>query len=442
MTFSLDARAAHWGDRTAVVDVSEARRDEEAETIDRDRYSYAELAAIAERFAASLADRDVDAGDTVCVVSRNRVRVLALFFACRRLGATFAPLSHRLTPKTVSRPLERLEPAIVVTESAQRDLTRAVQHAKTVAFDELGRSGDAGTDSDADAGFDTAPNLETETPVPDGTPLVTLHDDPEATDSDRGADPDPDAAVTFSERAVEANCRAVATTWGLGRADCTPLLLPLSAPDGLLRTALPTLYSAGTLLLDRAFDPGDTLEAIRREPVTWLAGRTAELRDLAANDDADALGALEWVVGEGPVSEEVRNAFLERGVPVAGAYGCHACPTALAQPVGGGIGGEAGIEAESAAGTEIQTEPGDGGVGYPLFDCRVRLVADDSVVEGAGEGRLEVAGPMVADGASGSDDAEAATDWVATGNRFRRDEDGRYYPADLEDDVAGAVDES
>ncbi|WP_276255252.1 class I adenylate-forming enzyme family protein [Halomontanus rarus] len=430
MTFSLDARAAHWGDRTAVVDVSEARRDEEAETIDRDRYSYAELAAIADRFAASLADRDVDAGDTVCVVSRNRVRVLALFFACRRLGATFAPLSHRLTPKTVSRPLERLEPAIVVTESAQRDLTRAVQHAKTVAFDELGRSGEAGTD------LDSATDLESRST--DGTPLVTLHDDPGGTDSNRGADPDPDAAVTFSERAVEANCRAVVTTWGLGRADCTPLLLPLSAPDGLLRTALPALYSGGTLLLDRAFDPGDTLEAIRREPVTVLVGRRAELRDLAANDDADALGALEWVVGEGPVSEEVRNAFLERGVPVAGAYGCPACPTALAQPVGGGIGGDTEVE----AGSTTETEPGDGGVGHPLFDCRVRLVADDSVVEGAGEGRLEVAGPMVADGASGSDDAEAATDWVATGDRFRRDEDGRYYPVDFEDDVAGAVDES
>ncbi|MCU4742281.1 class I adenylate-forming enzyme family protein [Natronoglomus mannanivorans] len=430
MTLSLDARAAHWGDRTAVVDVSEARRDEEAETVDRDRdrdrYSYAELAAIADRFVASLSEHGIDAGDTVCVISRNRVRVLALFFACRRLGTTFAPLSHRLTPKTVSRPLERLEPAVVVTESAQRDLTRAVQHAKTVTFDDLS----AEIDTDDDPSSSVVPDLETdlESPAPDGTPLVTLHGDPGGTDSDRGADPEPDAAVGFSADATEANCRTVAATWGLGRTDCTPLVLPLSAPDGLLRVALPTLYAGGTLLLDRAFDPGDTLEAIRREPVTGLVGRRAELRDLAANDDADALETLEWAVSDGPIESEVRNTYLERGVPVSGTYGCPACPTALAQPIGGVSGSEG--EGESA----VETATENGSVGYPLFDCRVRLVADGSVVEGVGEGRLEVAGPMVADGSDG-DSGGAADDWIDTDDRFRRDEDGRYYPVDLEDEA-------
>lgn len=381
MTLSLAVRGAHWGDRTAVVDISAARRDTPK------RYSYADLAGLASGFETALADRGLASGDTVAVLSRNRVRTLALPFACRRLGATFVPVSHRHTPATVAGPVDRIEPDLVVAEDAQGDLLSALpEETPTATFDGLDAD-DPDVDSDPDPPGDGGDRGD--------APLLTL---PIVSEPSEGSGVE--EIAVFPAEAVEATCRSVATTWGLGRADRTPLTLPLSAPDGLLRVALPTLYSGGTLLIDRAFDPDDVAAVVADEPVTFLAGRTAELRGLA---EAGLTGAdCEFVVADAAVPAEIEAAYRERGIAVRRAYGAPICPTVLSGP----------------------TTDGDGeGMGRPVFDCRARLVGDGPV-SGDGEGALEVAGPMVADRPEdeGGDDG-----WRPTGDRFRRDADGRYH---------------
>lgn len=397
MTLSIERRAELWGDRTAIVDVAETRLDAPSETVDERRVSYAELSARSERLAAGLAATGIGADDAVAVLSRNRIDAIALAFACRRLGATFAPISHRLTPATVSRPLERIEPTIVVHEPAQRDLVRVLAPTDTATFADL-----------ADAGTDPPP----ETPPADDDPLWYVHGD--------GGAP----VVAFSREAVERNCVAATATFGFGRRDSAPLLLPLSSPDGLLRAAFPLLYVGGTLLLDRAFDPGDALEATRRADATVLVGRETEYRELAGRDGfEEALSSVSCSICETPVDERVRNVLLERGVSLVGARGYLACPTALVTV------GDAADAAES---------------GYrPVLDCSARLV-DDGVLEGAGEGRLQLSGPLLADGSvdrveSGDgDDSEREVEaddggrfvngWFDTGTRVRRDDRGVYYP--------------
>ncbi len=376
MTLSLSARADHWSDRTAVVDISAARRDSPK------RYSYADLAAMAAGFETTLADRGVGPGDTVAVLSRTRVRTLALPFACRRLGATIAPVSHRHTPATVPGPIDQLEPELVVAEEAQGDLLAALEGESTATFGDL-------ADADAD-GSGAEPSDDR--PDRSEAPLLTLPVVSEPSDGSglKGV-------VEFPADAVEATCRSVATTWGLGRADRVALTLPLSAPDGLLRVAFPTLYAGGTLLLDRAFDPADLVAAVGDEPATVLAGRTAELRGLIEAGFPEAASGCE-VVADAGVSAEIRAEYRERGLGVRRAYGAPICPTVLSGPAADGEGLR------------------------PLFDCRVRLV-DDGPVEGAGAGRLEIAGPMVGDRPEAG-----GGDWRSPGDRFRRDEDGRYHP--------------
>lgn len=411
MTLSLERRAARWGDRTAVVDVSEGRRYAPAETIDADRVSYADLSAAAASVAGRLAGRGIDAGDTVCVCTRDRVAALATLFACRRLGATFAPISHRLTPATVSRPLDALDPDIVVSEPAQRDLVRDLPPARTAALDDLA---------------DVDPDPVDPTPPTDSGPLLALHGEPGT------------PVVAFSADAVERNCVAAVATWGLGPADVAMPFVPLSTPDGLLRAALPTLYVGGTVLLDRAFDPGDALAAVAREGATVLVGRAAAFRDLAAEASGDALGSVAWGVCEAPLPEDVRNPYLERGVPIVRAYGRVECPTACCQ---------------SRAACDRE------GVGRPILDCEARLVDDGDVLGGAAEGTLELSGPVLADGYVERGDAadervetaEAAEGRTVgdvapapagerpagafadgrfdTGERFRRDERGEYRRA-------------
>ncbi len=411
VTLSLARRADRFPDRTAGVDISADRLSVPAATIHEDRVSYGELSAIATRTAERLAALGIGPGDTVCLVTRNRVVSLGLFFACRRLGATLAPISHFLTPASVERPFDVLEPEIVVAEPAQRDLVRSIPFDRSVTLAELSETDRAGITVDARR--------------PGESPPLALH----------GQSGRPVAG--YASETLESNCRTAIAAWGLAANDVVPLTTPLAAPNGLVRVALSVLYVGGTLLLDRAFDPGDTTRAIAMEDATLLSGRATVLRDIAAESDFDAAAdALERAICEAPVDEDVIEPYRDRDVPIARVYGRLECPTATSE----------GVADDTRAG-----DADDLPVGHPVPGCRARLVDDEgTVLEGAAVGRLRVSGPVVADGyvtPAGIDDDQSAepaslpsaedddadnrsrfTDgWFDTGDRFRRDDTGGYH---------------
>ena len=418
VTLSLARRAERFPDRTAIVDVSEERLYAPAETIHENRVTYDELSAMATRTAEHLSALGVETGDIVCLVTRNRVASLALLFACRRLEATFFPISHWLTPASVERPFDGTDPDLVVSEAAQRDLVRSIPFDRTVTLDEL-------AEADRDS-FEATDGSGGE------LPLLLLHGD------------DGRPIVGYSERALEWNCISNLVTWRLSADDVVPLVTPLSAADGLVRAALSTLYVGGTLLLDRAFDPGDTLVAVESERATFLAGRNQSLSDLTAESGfADRADSLERVVVEGPMDDDVRERYREAGVSVARAYGRLECPTALSQSLESTDASSSTAESPTRNATDV---------GRPVPDCRVRLRdADGTVLEGEATGRLELSGPVVAGGyvnAAGTDDEnrDAGADvrnelsddidgrgrfgdgWFETGERFRRTSKDAYRP--------------
>lgn len=387
-------------DRTAVIDISEERLYAPAETIHEDRITYDGLSTLTDWLGARLAGFGIETGDTVCLVSRNRVTSLALLFACRRLGATFAPISHLLTPVTVERPFDALDPELVVAEPAQRDLVRSIPFDRSVTLPDL-------TDVEPTDRWSTDPDAS--------RTLLALHGD------------DGRPVATFSARTLESNCIAAILTWGFSQDTVAPIPTRLSAPDGLVRLALPVLYAGGRLLLDRAFDPGDALTAMAAENATHLSGRTSVFRDLAADADnafAAAFESVRCVLPDATVDAALLDPYRDRGIPVSRVYGVLECPTILAgSAVGSGGFAETGDErgaGEAAAGAPI---------GRPILDCRVRLVGSDgTVVAGAGSGTLEVTGPVVADGHLGGEAAgsQPADQWVDTGQSFERDEHRRY----------------
>ncbi|WP_137291136.1 class I adenylate-forming enzyme family protein [Natronorubrum halophilum] len=409
MTLSLARRAERFPDRTAVIDISEERLYAPAETIHENRVSYGDLSRIATRTAERLSALDVGPGDIVCLVTRNRVASLALLFACRRLGATLAPISHWLTPASVDRPFDVVDPDLVVSEAAQRDLVRSIPFDRSVTLEELADADRESVDDGRGSGRDTE------------RPLLLLHGD------------DGHPVVGYSARTLEWNCISSVVTWGLSGDDVAPLVTPLSAVDGLVRVALSILYVGGTLLLDRAFDPGDTLTAIDAENATVLAGRARALTDLAAESGfEDAVDSLERAVLEGSLDDDARERYRDADVPIARAYGRLECPTALSQSF---------------------TSDGDpAAVGRPVPDCRVRLIDEDgTVLEGEADGRLALSGPVVAEGyvtAAGTDDenwyepdeirGDSDDDtggrgrfedgWFRTDERFHRAGDGTYRP--------------
>ncbi|WP_433626292.1 class I adenylate-forming enzyme family protein [Halomicrococcus sp. NG-SE-24] len=362
MSLSIARLGDLWGDRTAVVD-------------DDEYASYAELAARAEETAGRLAALGVGAGDAVAVVSRNRVEVLTLLFAARRLGAAFAPVPHRLTPATVTAPVERIDPAVVVHESAQRDLVRGFD--RTRSFGELRH-------------VDTDPR-EATPPAPDDS-LLYLH----VGDEEGGR------VVDLPARTVAANCAAATAGWGLGRHDCTATLLPLSDADGLLRFVLPLLTVGGCVVVQRAFDPEDVAVAVERHGVTCATGGPTEFRELADEGAAETdWSSVDWLATRARVPADVREAFP---LPLVRAYG---------RP-------EVGVNVlrGTAEDPDAASRPFPG-VELRLAETEVeeRAETGDATV-----GELEVRGPTTA---RGDLDGAPSDGWVPTGDLFRR-EDGAY----------------
>ncbi|APX98274.1 AMP-dependent synthetase [Natronorubrum daqingense] len=433
MTLSMARRAERFPDRTALVDTSEERLYAPAETIHENRVTYGELAAIVDRTAQHLTALGIGAGDTVCLLTRNRVASLAIYFACRRLEAAFAPISHWLTPVTVERPFAVLDPDLVVSEAAQRDLVRSIPFDRSVTLEELANADRAPISDENGADHDGRDE-------PDGRsddtrmPLAIFH----------GTEGRP--VVGYTERTLEWNCISALLTWDLSRTDVAPLVAPLSSVAGLVRVALPLLYVGGTVLLDRAFDPGDTLTAIGDERATVLAGNPRPLEQLAAEPGfAEAAASLDRTVVEHSMSDDARTRYRDAGVSLANAYGRLECPTALSQSFD--------------AVDDDATETASPVVGRPVVNCRARIVDDaGSVLAGESEGELELSGSVVADGyvdpagiadgnwtvslerqreavdnsGSGDEsdevdgDARLSDGWLHTEQSVRRTEDGDY----------------
>ena len=108
MSLSATRLGDLWGDRTALVDADA-----------NERVTHAELASRVRDAAGRLTELGVESGDAVAVVSRNRVDCLVALFAARRVGASFAPVPHRLTPASVTEPVERVDPAVVLHERSE-----------------------------------------------------------------------------------------------------------------------------------------------------------------------------------------------------------------------------------------------------------------------------------------------------------------------------------
>jgi fatty-acyl-CoA synthase len=376
MTLSIERRAAHWGDRTAVVDVGTG-----------ESLSYAALAERIERMAGRLAAHDVGPGDRVAILADNSADYLTLLFGIRRRGATLAPVSQRLAPETVTTLLDRIAPALVVADASFDDLV-ADTDADSLALDEF-----LGTEPAADAAAES-----------DAAPLF-LH---------TGGTTGVPKVVPISEGQLEWNAITESVAWGLDDETVTVSLLPLFHTGGWNLLTLPTLYAGGTAVVMPSFDPGTALDCIEEYGATQLFAVAAIYQAMAANpnfQDTD-LSTVEWVMsGGGPCPEAVMEPYRDRGLTFVQGYGLT----------------EGGPNNLYFSPERAAAEAKSDRVGRPFPDCEARIVdSDGTPVDGAGTGELELAGPVTADGYLETDDGTFDGRWVSTGDVAHRDTDGDY----------------
>jgi len=369
--------------------------------------SYAEFAELIERSAGALAAAGVRRGGCAAYLGCNSPEMLALFFACARLGALFMPLNWRLAAPEHKQMLDDCPPGVLLVEAPFLEQTDALRSElgamKLVA---LGSSA-AGWQDWND--FLAAGGAVTDDPavgpaVDPNSPLLICYTSG-ATGKPKG--------VVLTQDALACNADNSIDMHAMTADDRVLTVLPMFHVGGLNIQTTPALRSGCTLVLHPRFEPEAALEAIERERITLTLVVPAVADMMMASPHwarTDLSGLRMMSIGSSIVPIRIIEAVHARGVPMTQVYGAtETCPIA------------AYLKRDEAL-RKV------GSTGRAARHCRLRIVGQDDAELPAGQaGEILVNGRNLFSGYWRNPEATAAAfvdGWYRSGDMGWLDNEG------------------
>jgi len=401
----------HWLERRA--DITPDR----AALIDGDRrLTYRALRDRVAAAAAGLQAMDVRRGDRVAVLSINRAEYIEILFASARLGAIVVPLNWRLTPAELAFQVGDSQPKLAFVDPELQPLAeelRGESEAQTldgwVAFN--------GADAPIPWAQDYAALLARGESSPEGR-----FDDPLLIMYTSGTTGRPKGAV-LTQGTQLWNSINIGAAVSLVAADVTLNALPMFHTGGIGLFTLPTLHIGATAVLQRKFDPDETVRLIREHGVTAMFGVPAIYLALLQSEafrEAD-LSTVRFSCGGAPCPLSIIEAFRDRGLLFQQGYGLtETAPTCLIIPAADAFR-KAGSAGKAAVHVEVR-----------VVDDEGKDVPPDAV------GEVWTRGPNLFSGYWRRPEATAeafAGDWFRTGDLARIDAEGFIYIVDRKKDM-------
>lgn len=371
------------------------------------RLSRREFEALIEAELAMLVAEGLGPRDIVAWLGVNTPRMLAMLFACERLGAVFLPLNWRLATA---------ELAAIVAHAGVAAIRGSDEMAAALAAVRAAWAAQGGA---ARASAEPGDLLLVYTSGTTGTPKGAMH----------------------TAAAMAANADAAIATQQLDARTRTLAVLPLFHVGGLCIQTLPTLRVGAVVRLHARFDPGAWIDdVVRWRPTTSLLvpATMRAILDHPAWPDAE-LSALHFInSGSSVVPLALIEAFHARGVAVAQVYGST----------------ETGPVSIVLHPAQAMAHPGKAGRPAPGVQIRLVDAHADAVADGE-VGEILVRGANLMRGYHRAPDHPSFRDgWFHSGDLARRDADGLYevvgrskdmiisggeniYPAEIENLVIG-----
>jgi fatty-acyl-CoA synthase len=392
---------AHFGRRTpekmAIVDLASQRR-----------FTYAQFDARISRLASHLRNEmKVARGDRVPVLALNTTDTLEVQFACGRLGAIFLPLNIRLTLPELQYIVGDASPKVIIHDADLADMALTVARLCGVSSALLLGDGES-----YEAGIAAAKPL-------DKAEEVTL-DDVSTIMYTSGTTGQPKGAI-ITHGMTFWNCVNLGGPAFISPSSVLLTVLPLFHTGGLNCYTNPVLHAGGTVLMMRAFDPGQALQLISdpAQGINQFFGVPAIYQFMALHPSfasADFSRLVIGGVGGAPMPVPLLKIWEARGVALQQGYGMTETSPAVLT-----------LDKQDAARKA-------GSSGKPVLHTEVRIVRPDGSDASVGElGELWVRGPNVTPGYWNKPDANASsfTDgWLHTGDATRVDDEGFYYIVD------------
>ena len=227
------------------------------------RWSYAELAGDARRFAAGLHARGVGVGDFVLMHLENSPDFLIAWFGCAYLGAVPVTTNTRSVAENVRYFAEVMEPACAITDPTFASIVRdACGDAPRMLV-----TGDLALDVDVDAlGAEPFASVFADEPLP------ALARDPErdfAVQFTSGTTSRPKPTVWTHANALWAG-KSMSMNLRLRLEDVTLIYMPLFHANAQI-SLLSALWSGGTVVVHPTFSASRFWNTCTAHGVTWVS---------------------------------------------------------------------------------------------------------------------------------------------------------------------------
>ena len=272
------------------------------------RFTYREMADLADRIAVGLSRLGVGRNDVVAMQLPNWWQFTLLYLACTRIGAVLNPLMPIFRERELSFMLKHGEAKVMIVpktyrnfdhEAMVRGLMPDLPALKRVIVVDGGGADDFET-------LLTRPEWEKE---PDAATILTASrpgpDDITQLIYTSGTTGEP-KGVMHSANTVMANIIPYARRLGLGSADVVLMASPMAHQTGFMYgLMMPVMLKASAVLQD-VWEPGRAADIIRAEKATFTMASTPFLTDLTR------------VVSESGKPVPTLKTFLCAGAPIPG----------------------------------------------------------------------------------------------------------------------------
>ena len=316
----LDACLAACPDKLALTSVR-------LDTGEVRRFTYRELATLADRIAVGLSRLGVGRNDVVAMQLPNWWQFSLLYLACSRLGAVLNPLMPIFRERELGFMLKHGEAKILVVpklfrnfdhESMARSLQSQLPSLTRVVV----------VDGEGPDDFDTLLTRPEWEKAPDAAKILAANrpgpDDITQLIYTSGTTGEP-KGVMHSANTLMANIIPYAQRLKLGKDDIVLMASPLAHQTGFMYGLMMPIMLRASVILQDVWDPAKATEIIRQEGVTFTMASTPFLTDLtrAVSETGKGVPSLKTFLCAGapipgPLVEQARATL---GAKIVSAWG-------------------------------------------------------------------------------------------------------------------------
>ena len=370
------------------------------------------------RLAHALQEMGVKKGDRMAALLANTNVFLEVLLALNKLGGIMVPLNFRLAVPELEYILNDSEPVALIYSPEFAEAAEALK-GKVTSITQYIRELEGGSESDLLYEEWIAGRPEEE-PAPDAE--VTL-DDIQFIMYTSGTTGKPKGAAILHGN-TQWNAINSINMYAFDSTDVSIACAPLFHIGGLAVSAFPSLYTGATVVIQRFFNPVETLQLIEKEKVTFMFGIPVMfllMTQVPEFETTDYSSVRFFIAGGAPCPRSLIETWLKHGITFNQGYGMTETATAI---------------------TALRTEDALrklGSCGKPVFHTDIKIVDMEGKELPRGEmGEVWVKGPNVIREYWRLPEAtaESITDgWLHTGDMGYIDEEGYLYLVDRRKDM-------